>query len=143
PRDGTVVVTALGGPGFAVSTTVAEHVADRQRAAGAEVAGCAASVAEFPHRVLLLLTDGLVRDQESVLRGCYSVLGASVPLFGGAAADGWRMTGTYVMADGKVLTDAVAAVMIESDAPLAVAVRHGWRRLGAPMIVTGSENGRV
>jgi len=96
-----------------------------------------------PYRVLLLLTDGLLRDQENILRGCYSVLGAGVPLFGGAAADGWRMTGTYLMADGKVLTDAVVAAMIASEAPLAVAVRHGWRHVGEPILVTGTANGRV
>jgi hypothetical protein len=149
PQDGTVVVTAIGGPGFAVSTAVAEEVSGRQRAAGAEVAGCVAEVdaadsaAEFPHRVLLLLTDGLVRDQESILRGCYGVLGASIPLFGGAAADGWRMTGPYLLGDGRVLADAVVAATIASDAPLSVSVRHGWAKLGEPMIVTSSDNGRV
>jgi hypothetical protein len=145
PRDGTVVVAAIGGPGFSVSTSVAEEVSGRQREAGAEVAGGAAEDAatEFPHRVLLLLTDGLVRDQESILRGCYSVLGASVPLFGGAAADGWRMTGPYLLGGGRVLTNAVVGATIASDAPLSVAVRHGWARFGEPMIVTGSGNGRV
>jgi hypothetical protein len=143
PTDGTVVVSALGGPGFAVSTLVAERVAGRQRAAGAEVAGCAGSVAEFPYRVLVLLTDGLVRDQESILRGCYSVLGASVPLFGGAAADGWRMTGPYLLGDGRVLTDAVVAATIASDAPLSVSAAHGWVKVGEPMIVTSSRDGRV
>jgi hypothetical protein len=149
PRDGTVVVTAIGGPGFSVSTAVAGDVSGRQRAAGAEVAGCVAEVdpgdsaPEFPHRVLLLLTDGLVRDQESILRGCYSVLGASIPLFGGAAADGWRMTGPYLLGGGRVLSDAVVAATIASDAPLSVSVRHGWAKLGEPMIVTGSGNGRV
>lgn len=149
PRDGTVVVAAIGGPGFAVSTAVAEAVSGRQRAAGAEVARCAAEVGsssgqeELPHRVLLLLTDGLVRDQESILRGCYGVLGASVPLFGGAAADGWRMTGSYLLGDGRVLTDAVVAVAIASDAPLSVSARHGWAKVGEPMIVTSSGNGRV
>jgi hypothetical protein len=143
PTDGSVTVAAIGGPGIAVSTAVAEHVSGRQRAAGAEVAACAAELADRPHRVLMLLTDGLVRDQESILRGCYTVLGAGVPLFGGASADGWRMTGGYLLGDDRVLTDAVVAVTIASEAPLAVAVRHGWNKVGQPMIVTSSGNGRV
>lgn len=143
PADGSVVVAALGGEGFAVSTAVAEQVSGRQREAGAEVARSAAAVAGHRYRVLVLLTDGLIRDQESILRGCYSVLGAGVPLFGGAAADGWQMTGTYLMADGKVHTDAVVAATIASDAPISVAVRHGWRKVGEPMIVTSAANGRV
>jgi hypothetical protein len=143
PTDGTVTVAAIGGPGFSVSTAVAENVSGRQREAGAEVAACAAEVADLPHRVLMLLTDGFVRDQESILRGCYGVVGASVPLFGGASADGWRMTGGYLLGDGRVLTDAVVAATIASEAPLAVAVRHGWNKVGQPMIVTSSGNGRV
>jgi hypothetical protein len=143
PTDGTVTVAAIGGSGFSVSTAVAENVSGRQREAGTEVAACAAEVADLPHRVLMLLTDGFVRDQESILRGCYGVVGASVPLFGGASADGWRMTGGYLLGDNRVLTDAVVAVTIASEAPLAVAVRHGWNKVGQPMIVTSSGNGRV
>jgi hypothetical protein len=143
PTDGSITVAAIGGPGFAVATAVAEHVSGRQREAGSAVAACAAEVADLPYRVLMLLTDGLVRDQESILRGAYGVLGASVPLFGGASADGWRMTGCYLLSDDRVLRDAVVAVTIASDAPLAVAVRHGWNKVGQPMIVTSSGNGRV
>jgi hypothetical protein len=143
PTDGSVTVAAIGGQGFRVTTAVAQQVSDRQREAGVEVAQAVNRADRLPYRALLMLTDGMIRDQEYILRGCYSVLGASVPLFGGAAADGWRMTGTYVMADGKVLTDSVAVAMLESEAPIAVSVRHGWRRLGEPMMVTSSANGRV
>lgn len=143
PTDGTVTVAALGGPGFSVSIAVAEQVAGRQRAAGAEVAGCGDQVAPLPYRVQLLLTDAMIRDQETILRGVYSVVGAAVPLFGGACGDGWRMTGGYLIADERVLTDSVIAVTIASEGPLSVAVHHGWRKVGEPMIVTRSGNGRV
>jgi hypothetical protein len=143
PADGSVTVAVLGGPGISVRTAVAERVSGRQREAGAEVAACAEPLRDWPHRVLMLLTDGFVRDQESILRGVYGVLGAAVPLFGGAAADGWRMTGTYLFADGRVLTDVVAAVTIASEAPLSVGVRHGYHKVGEAMIVTSSSDGRV
>lgn len=143
PTDGAVLVTAIGGPGISVSTTVAVDVAGRQREAGAEIARCAEPLADQPHRVLLLLTDGFTRDQEQILRGAYGVLGATVPLFGGAAADGWRMSGCHLFSDDRVLTDAVVAVTIASEAPLSVGVRHGYRNVGDAMIVTMSEGGRV
>jgi hypothetical protein len=145
-RDNTVVVAAIGGPGFSVETAVATEVSGRQRRCGADVARCATglvNVQHQPNRVLMLLTDGLTRDQEAILRGCYRELGASVPLFGGAAADGWRMTGAYMIGDDRVHADAVIAAAITSDAPLSVAVRHGWREAGEPMIVTSTNNGRV
>src|SRR5439155_9142483 len=66
---------------------------------------------------------------------------------GAAAADGWRMTGAYLLGGGPgdpgVHSDAVVAATIASDAPLAVAMRHGWRKVGEPMIVTSAGNGRV
>ncbi|MBV1856588.1 FIST signal transduction protein [Catellatospora tritici] len=142
PADGTITVAALGGPGFQVETCVATGVAGRQGDAGYEVADCVGRV-DLPHKVLMLLTDGLVRDQESIVRGCYRALGAGVPLFGGAAADGWRMSGAYLFHDGEVLTDAVVGAAIASEAPLAVGVRHGYQTVGQPMMVTRTENGRV
>jgi hypothetical protein len=143
PVDGSITVTAIGGAGFTVSTAVAEHVSGRQKEAGVQVAACAEEVGQHPYKVMVLLTDGLVRDQESIVRGAYGVLGAGVPLFGGAAGDGWQMTGTYLLGDNRVLTDAVVAVTIASDAPLSVAVEHGWTKRGEAMIVTSSGDGRV
>jgi hypothetical protein len=143
PADGTVTVTAIGGPGIDVATAVAENVSGRQREAGAEVAASAEPLAERPYRVLMLLTDGFLRDQELILRGAYGVLGAAVPLFGGAAADGWRMTGSYLIGEDRVLTDAVVAVTIASEAPLSVGVRHGYRKVGEAMVVTAASGGRV
>jgi hypothetical protein len=142
PTDGTVTIAAIGGPGFTVSTAVSRRVGGRQREAGLEVAACADDV-DAPHKVLMLLTDGLIRDQESIVRGCYLALGAGVPLFGGAAADAWQMASCYLMGDGEVLRDAVVSVTIGSEAPLAVTVRHGWRKVGEPMMVTGASDGRV
>jgi hypothetical protein len=142
-QDGTVVVAAIGGPGFSVSTAVAAEVSGRQRAAGAEVASCMPETSDHPYSVMMLLTDGLVRDQESILRGCYRELGAGVPLFGGAGGDAWRMTGAYVLGGDRALSDAVVGAAITSEAPLSVAVCHGWREVGQPMIVTSSGDGRV
>jgi hypothetical protein len=143
PTDGTVLVTAIGGPGISVSTSLAGSVSGRQREAGAQIAQCTGKVADLPHRVLMILTDGRIRDQEAILRGCYGVVGASIPLVGGAAGDGWRMAHTIVIRDDEVLTDAVVGATIASEAPLAVAVGHGWRKTGDPMIVTSAGNGRV
>jgi hypothetical protein len=93
--------------------------------------------------VLLLLTDGLAGDQAEIVRGAYRVVGAEVPLVGGCAGDDLRTAGTAQLHDGKVLRHAVVAAAIASDAPLGIGVRHGWRRVGPPMLVTRSEGNRV
>jgi hypothetical protein len=148
PGDAGVVVTALGGPGFEVATAAADASDGRLRQAGAEVAACLGQLpgpgaADKPHRVLLLLTDGLAGDQSEIVRGAYRVVGAEVPLAGGCAGDDLRMAGTAQFHDGKVLRRAVVAAAIASDAPLGIGVRHGWRRVGCPMVVTRSEGNRV
>ncbi len=143
PGEASVVVTAIGGDGFSIATTAAEGASSDLRGAGARAASCLASVGERPHRLLLLLTDGLAGDQQEIVRGAYGVLGAGVPLVGGCAGDDLRMTRTFQFCGDRVLTDAVVAAGIASDAPFGIGVRHGWRRVGEPMLVTSSRGNRV
>jgi hypothetical protein len=140
---GSVVVTALGGDGFSIGTAVASPASGDLRAAGADVARCLSAIEERPHRVLLLLTDGLAGDQREVLRGVYRVLGAGVPLVGGCTGDDLRMARSFQMHGDRVLRDSVVAAGIGSDGPIGIGVRHGWRRVGEPMLVTASGGNRV
>jgi hypothetical protein len=143
PGSASVVVVAFGGPGFRVRTSVAGNVSARLRAAGEEAAGCLPTEEDLPHRILLLLTDGLAGDQQEIVRGAYSVLGAGVPLVGGCAGDDLKMRQTAQLYGDRVLHDAVVAAAISSDAPFGIGVRHGWRKVGQAMLVTRSENNRV
>jgi hypothetical protein len=92
---------------------------------------------------MLLLTDGLAGDQQEIVRGAYQVLGAGVPLVGGSAGDDLKMQRTFQLYGDQVLTDAVVAAGIASDGPLGIGVRHGWRKVGDPMLVTRSGGNRV
>lgn len=143
PRDASVVVAALGGDGFSIETTAVTDASRDMRAAGTEAAKCFASVEARPHRVMLLLTDGLAGDQQEAVRGIYGLLGAGVPLVGGCAGDNLKMSTTYQLYGDQVLTDAIVAAGIASDAPFGIGVRHGWRRIGEPMLVTRSSADRV
>lgn len=143
PGDAGVVVTAIGGEGFSVCTAAAVHASSRLRDAGAEVATACAGPDDRAHRVLLVLTDGLAGDQQEIVRGAYGVLGAAVPLVGGCAGDDLRMESTHQLHGEEVLTDAVVAAAVASDAPLGIGVRHGWRKVGEPMLVTSSTDNRV
>lgn len=144
PSDGSVLVTVLGGAGFTATVASVEDVAGRQRDAGADLARLLRNAVDgYPHRVLMLFTDSLLRDQEDILRGIYEVLGAGVPLFGGAAADRWAMDRTFQFDGDRVLYRSVSGVMLTSEAPLSIGVGHGWTPVGAPMVVTAVENGRV
>jgi hypothetical protein len=143
PSDAGVVVTALGGKGFAVRTTVAAGASGNLREAGACVARGMPDRADLPHKVLVLLSDGLSGDQQEIVRGAHGVLGAAVPLVGGCAGDDLMMSRTFQFYGDRVLTDSVVAAGIASSGPLGVGVRHGWRRIGEPMLVTSSRSNRV
>jgi len=136
--DRGLVVMAFGGD-FAVATAAASIDDLGLREAGAAVAAAASQVSHKQHRVLLLLSDGLAGDQQEIVRGAYSVLGASVPLVGGCAGDDLRMERTSQLHGSEVLHGHVVAAAIGSDAPLGIGVEHGWRRVGEPMLVTDSE----
>jgi hypothetical protein len=144
PATASVVVTAFGGEGFSVATAAAAGASSRLREAGEEVASALLEGGNGrAHHVALLLTDALGGDQQEVIRGAYGVLGAAVPLVGGCAGDDFKMTATYQLFDGEVRKDTLVGVLLASDAPIGIGVRHGWRRVGEPVLVTRSANNRV
>jgi len=143
PGDAGVVITAFGGPGFSASTAAATEASSHLRGAGAQAAACIEEADHGEHRVLLMLTDGLAGDQQEIVRGAYSIVGAAVPLVGGCAGDDLRMKATFQLHDEEVLSNAVVAAALSSDTPFGIGVRHGWRRLGEPMLVTRSAGNRV
>jgi hypothetical protein len=147
PGAGFVGVAAFGGSGFTVRTSAATGTRAAPREGGVEVARSAFAGMEGPNQLMLLLTDGLVDDQDDIIDGVYEMLGAGVVLAGGAAgtallADGANAD-TFHMYDGEVLTDAVVGAAISSDGPFGVAMRHGFREVGEPMVVTRSRKGRI
>ena len=146
PAQPSVVVSVLGGEGFEVRISAAYNVTGGQRVAGEQVAVAVQELTR-EHKLLLLLADGLAGEQHELVRGAYSVVGGTVPLAGGCAADNYLYKKTFQFfadADGvHVLSDAVVAAAIGSDAPIGVGVAHGWRKHGEPMVVTGSSGGTV
>lgn len=144
PGDASVVVTAFGGAGFEVATAEARNASSGLRDAGATAAGCLRELSgDREHRILILLTDGLAGDQQEIVRGAYGVAGAGIPLVGGCAGDDLKMRATHQFHGSEVMQDAVVAAALASDSPVGIGVRHGWRRVGEPMLVTQSEENRV
>jgi hypothetical protein len=139
-----VAVTVFGGPGFAACTASAPARDGAQRAAGAAVAGCLGELdSDPPYRVLLLLTDGSLADQEEILAGAYSVVGASVPLIGGTCGPDPALGHGYQLHGQQVTTGSVVGAVIGSDAPFGIGLGHGCRKVGRPMIVTRSVRGEI
>jgi hypothetical protein len=53
------------------------------------------------------------------------------------------MVRTQQLFGDAVLEDSVVGAAISSDAPIGIGVRHGWRRVADPMLVTASSGNRV
>ncbi|MFC3986974.1 FIST signal transduction protein [Actinoplanes siamensis] len=144
-RD-SVVVTAWGGDGFTVRTTVARSAPGRLREAGAEAASSLAGLAD-EHRALLLIGDGLTGTTHEIVRGAFSVAGAAVPLIGGWSGDDLRYVRTYQFHGGRdgveILSGAVIGIALGSDRPLGVGMAHGWHKTGDALVVTSSRDGHV
>jgi hypothetical protein len=144
---GLVAVAALGGSGFTVRTSAATGTRTAPREGGIEVARSAFAGMDGANQLMLLLTDGIAGEQEHIIGGVYEMLGAGVPLAGGAAGTALLSDGdtpnTFHLYDGDVLTDAVVGAAIASDGPFGVAMRHGFREAGEPMVVTRSRMGRI
>jgi len=141
PGDNSVVIMALGGDGLSIATAAGTEATLRQ--SSEVVARAAEAVADRPHRVLFLLTDGLAGDQQEVVRGAYGIVGAAMPLVGGCAGDDLHMHQTKQFFGDTVLTNAVVGAAIGSDGPIGIGVHHGWRRVGEPMVVTASGTNTV
>ncbi|SRR6266540_676215 len=143
PATTSVAIAALGGPGFSVATAAADRAGTRAREAGAEVAECVDRVEDRENRVMILVTDGKKVRHEDVLAGAYRVVGASVPLVGGGSGGDKVSKRSFHLHGDQVLTDSVTGAVIASDGPLGIGVRHGWCKVGEPMLVTSSRNGDV
>jgi hypothetical protein len=137
-----VVVVGLGGD-FAVTTGYATGLSERARGVGHDVATALLPLPETRNRLALMLTDTLCGDQQEMIRGAYGVLGATVPLVGGGAGDNMRMVTSRQFYGGKILQDAVVAACIGTDAPVGLAIRHGWHCWGDAMVVTASAGNDV
>jgi hypothetical protein len=141
-----VVAAALGGDGFSVSTLVVPQASDNRREAGIASASVMKEIVA-DHKVMLMIVDGLTREQHELVRGAYSVLGASVPIVGGCSADNLEYQRTLQFhgtgAGVDQLVDSIVAVGIGSTGPFGVGIGHGWEKDGEPMVVTRSEGGEV
>lgn len=131
-----VTAFALGGRGFSAATASAPLNGSGSRAAGESAARCLSDLdGRPPHRTLILLADGLSGDPQDVVRGAYSVAGATVSLAGGCA-------GVQLRGD-RAMRDSVVAAALGSDAPFGVGVRHGWHPRADPLLITASDGMRV
>jgi hypothetical protein len=141
-----VVVIAFGGADFAAKLMVSRNASEHRRDSGVAVA-TALSRITLPHQALLIIADGLTREQHEIVRGAYGDVGVLTPIAGGCSADDLKYRATYQFcgtgAGVEVLQDAVVGIGFGSSAPIGVGIAHGWHKTGDAMLVTSSEGGVI
>lgn len=142
PADASVVILALGGPGFTVATAEAS-TRHGSRQAGEDVAGCLRQI-DAPHKVLVMLPDSAVPNHQEIVCGAHSQAGTAIPVVGGFAGEGGlRLHRPFQFCDGRATEKAVVAAAIGSTGPFGIGVRHGWRPVGKPMAISWDASSRI
>lgn len=137
-----LLVLTAGSYRFGVAS--ASHIRGKLDVAGREIAReSRAAAGPTPHSTVLLLADCLIGDLQELVQGIYRIAGAGVPIVGGAASDELKFEKTFVFHNDKVVEEGAVALWIGSEKPLHVVVRHGWKPVGFPMLVTRAEGTEI
>lgn len=128
---------------LSVSFGIGEGISKDAVAAGEDLAK-AISKAEpkIPtsfNSVLVTLPDGITGNCVSVIKGMFNILGSTVRYAGGGAGDNLKFVETFQFMNGTVYKDAVVGALVSSKKPIGLSIRHGWKPIGRPVVVTKSK----
>jgi hypothetical protein len=140
---GVAVLAMTAGPYRFATASAAGIRGDLDRAGRSIALQAMAEAGESPHAAVIVLADSLVGDLQLLMQGVYRVTGPRVPITGGAAGDEQRFVKTFVFHDGMVVEEGAVALWIASEGPLTVVMRHGWKPMGTPLLVTRVEGTQI
>ncbi|MGQ9531548.1 MAG: FIST signal transduction protein [Desulfotomaculales bacterium] len=129
-----VAVVALAGEGIRVTTAMTEFTAGDPWETGKRL-GRQLRAGEAMPSGMVVFPDGLAGSITEMLQGLYDVLGPGFKYAGGGTGDNLRFIRTYQLTGGGIASGAVAAALI-SGCAFGVAVEHGRKPIGSPLVVT-------
>jgi hypothetical protein len=94
-------------------------------------------------KLCITTPSGLTASGDNIIEGFRLSLGENFPIFGGTAADQWRMKGTIQFYNNKVFTDAAPFLLIGGSLLFSFGVETGWIPIGKKAVVTRSDNNVV
>lgn len=132
-----VAVLALAGKGLRVATAMTEFTAGDPWETGKKLGRQLTAGAAVSSGMVVVLPDGLAGSITEMLQGLYDELGPGFKYVGGGTGDNLRFIRSYQLTERGMASGAVAAALI-SGCAFGVAVEHGWRPMGSPLVVTGA-----
>ena len=107
-------------------------------------AGLAKQLKADSLRTVMIFADGLNVNGEELVLGFQSILGESIPLFGGMAGDGATFTKTLQLFNDTISDNLVIAIgLYGNNLITATGALGGWKPYGPPRTVTRSEKNVV
>ncbi|MCX5714683.1 MAG: FIST C-terminal domain-containing protein, partial [Candidatus Omnitrophica bacterium] len=91
----------------------------------------------------LILSDMAQKENTRLISGLQERLGLSFPLVGANLLDTSGPLGLSIYFERYPLKDAAVAILVGGKVSFGMGVRHGWRPLGKPRLITKSENNVV
>ncbi|MFA5157437.1 MAG: FIST N-terminal domain-containing protein [Candidatus Omnitrophota bacterium] len=86
----------------------------------------------------IVFCDGLVEEGWSLIHGLQERLGTSFPLIAAFAADNLRFAKSSVYFNRQVSSDAATGILWGGRLDFSWGIRHGWKPLGKPHLITRS-----
>jgi len=139
-REG-VAVLALGGEGISAVTALVQFIEGDPEETGRRLARNLLAKAPVRTGTVFVFPDGLANNISKMLCGLYEVLGPDFQYVGGGTGDNLRFIRSYQMTECGVSSCSVAAALVWG-CSFGIGVGHGWRSVGAPLIITKAR-GRV
>ncbi len=97
-----------------------------------------------PAKLAIALPDAaLTFTGESVLASLTKALGSDVTLVGGLPGDGGQMKKTFQVFEGRVVSGAIAVLLVGGDVEPVVVTRSGWLPIGQKAIATKTSGATV
>jgi hypothetical protein len=142
-RAYAAVLMAVASDAATFDTFAVEGLSKDPRAAGQAIAEHVRSLGDRRGRCLLLFPDGVTGNATELLSAVQQRLPHPLTIAGGAAGDLAQFQRTFQYHDRRVLSDAVAALLVGGDVAVETTVSHGCEPIGSLRTVTRSEGGTV
>jgi len=143
-ETGSVAVGLIASEDIRFFTGLAEGIdRDLETAVGSIITKIPLEVPGYPHRCLLLLTDGMVGNGEEITLLVSNMAGQGTQVVGGLAADDFEMEKTVVFHGDKFAEKAASICVMASRKPFFTSVNHGHCPLTEPLRITRAEGNVV
>ena len=90
-------------------------------------------------KLLFLFPDGFTINADCLFKGIEKEIDCQVDFVGGTAGNNYQSSKTYQICNQKIMTDAVAGVLISGDFKYNVAVSHGSKPIGNFRTITKAQ----